>query len=306
MPPNPVPTSVPSRSPTSEPTNQPTPHPSPAPTEPPSAKAVNEVTTFYAIGDVPYSDDQAEDLKVQLDNLPEDAEFVIHVGDLRKAGEEYPCKRKEYEDVASILQRSHAPVFVILGDNDWNDCPNPNQGLVFWHDEFIGFEGRHWNHPFDIVRQPGREDNFSFVHKGTLFIGLNIVGGAVLSNSEWSSRLKNQADWTIALIREYSADSQNVGRVVIFGHANPTTNHRKFFNPLSDFIENELKNQVPVLYLNGDQHQWKYEPSFMGKASFLRIMVTGGTSEPPLKVEVHANGKTSKTNKAFQHDRQLS
>ena len=60
-----------------------------------------------------------------------------------------------------------------------------------------------------------------------------------------------------------------------------------------------------MLYLNGDKHEWLYEPFFLDQPSFLRLMVTGGTSEPPLKVMVHANGETADIEDAFSYDRQL-
>jgi len=94
--------------------------PSAWPTEP-----IAKSATFYAVGDVPYSTAQAEQLTVQMSSIPEDAEFVVHVGDIRKAVEGRYCRRPEYEEAASILRLSHAPVFVLLGDNDWNDCANP-------------------------------------------------------------------------------------------------------------------------------------------------------------------------------------
>ncbi len=72
-------------------------------------------TRFYAIGDVPYTSKEARELKVQIDNLPQDAEFVIHVGDIRSAKNGKKCEIQEYHEVAAILNQSHAPVFLVLG-----------------------------------------------------------------------------------------------------------------------------------------------------------------------------------------------
>ena len=72
-------------------------------------------TRFYAIGDVPYTRAEAKDLKVQIANIPQDAEFVIHVGDIRTAKAGNLCTLHEYHNVAAILNQSHAPVFIILG-----------------------------------------------------------------------------------------------------------------------------------------------------------------------------------------------
>ena len=99
---------------------------------------VAQIATFYVIGDVPYNNSQAQDLKVQMQQIPSDAEFVVHVGDIRFAGVDLPCQRQEYTSVASTMRLSppNAPVFMLLGDNDYNDCPNPEEGLSFGKTNF--------------------------------------------------------------------------------------------------------------------------------------------------------------------------
>jgi hypothetical protein len=69
---------------------------------------------FYAIGDVPYSPDQSITLKKQIKLIPNDAEFLIHVGDIRSGhNPSLNCLRKEYSDVATLLRTSSVPVFII-------------------------------------------------------------------------------------------------------------------------------------------------------------------------------------------------
>lgn len=306
------PTSIPSGSPSflasASPSQEPSVvisnSPSINPTELPTV--TEQVTTFYAIGDVPYTPEQAVELKTQMLELPRDAEFLIHVGDLRSADENNACILEEYQSAAAILRLSHTPVFVLLGDNDWNDCPNQNAGLAYWKSEFLNFESRYWNHTFKIVHHPVRPENFAFEHKGTLFVGLNLVGGAVQSKVEWSSRLTDEVDWTMDLIRTYAKrSSPRVGRVVLFGQADPTYDHHEFFDPLQSFVKFELQNEIPIMYINGDRHYWLYQPRFYGQPSFLRIMLTGKTVDPPLKVMVHATGSPAETQDAFVYDRML-
>jgi hypothetical protein len=200
----------------------------------------------------------------------------------------------------------------LVGDNDWNDCPNDVEALEYWETEFLQFESRHWNHSFVIQRQPYYPSNFAFVHKGTLFIGLKLVGGHPISNTEWNQRLTDEVQWTISLIRNYTATpfsfqhGLNAGhRVVIFGHADPNSQHNLFFTPLRIFIMNELYNQVPILYMNGDNHEWLYEPNYMDQPSFVRIMVPGLGKEPPIKMTIIADARLSNVNEAFIYDRQL-
>lgn len=263
------------------------------------------VTTFYAHADIPYNSSQTVILEKQMKAVPADAEFVVFVGDLRFASPTTPCVKDEFAGAASLFSLSHAPVFALIGDNDWSDCPNQSGGLQLWRTEFVGFESKHWTHTFDIKRHSGYPDNFAFVHKGTQFIGLNIVGGKTYSESEWQIRLTDAVDWTKEIVRTYQLSTTDIGRVVIFGHADPGARHEAYFQPLATFIASELKNNLPVLYLNGDGHKWRYQPSFYDQSSWLRIMVTGLGEEPLLKVTVSADGRYVDPQQAFAIDRRL-
>ena len=242
-----TPTSHPTVMPTLNPTDKPTFNPTSSPSVPPNK--LPGKTVFYAIGDVPYSPQDAVSLRQQILALPSDADFLIHVGDIRAAEVGLPCRIEDYQLVADILQNSSTPVFIVPGDNEWNDCPNINQGWTHFNDTFVGFEGKHWNHNFEIERMPGRPESFAFVHKGSLFIGLNLVGGLLHDGLEWFDRLSTQAQWMISLVRKHRLPT------VLFGHANPNAAHSSFFVAIQEFIQNELENSIPILYVNGDKHE---------------------------------------------------
>ena len=264
-------------------------------------------TVFYAHGDIPYEAAQSVILEQQMKTVPLDAEFVIFVGDLREAGDDKPCYAQEYADASYYFRLSHAPVFVIQGDNDIADCPNQEEGKALWMNEFVGFESKYWNHTFDIKRHDGYPDNFAFVHKGTLFVGLNIIGGDTRDATEWQTRLQAEAIWTTDLIRtyqiEYSMNSTSIGRVVIFGHANPGARHATFFQAMSSFIDFELMNSIPIVYINGDKHEWMYDENFYDNPSWLRIGVTGLGVEPLLRVTVEADGTYIAPAQAYELER---
>jgi hypothetical protein len=78
--------------------------------------------------DVPYDDQQAIELGIQMDNIPATADFVVHVGDIRSARDGDRCRVQQYQQVSNLLQQSAVPVFIVPGDNEWNDCPNIAQG----------------------------------------------------------------------------------------------------------------------------------------------------------------------------------
>jgi hypothetical protein len=196
-------------------------------------------------------------------------------------------------------------VLIVLGDNDWNDCPNIDEGKAFWDSEFIDFESRHWQSDLDVKRWASLEENFAFEYRQTLFIGLNMVGGRVHKRREWWSRLTLQYIVTRDLINSYvdrTAES-GIQRVVVFGHANPKMDHWHYFIRLRLFIHWKLKNRVPILYLNADGHEWKYDPEYMSQKSLLRIQVAGRGNEVPVRIQINPDEVTSNPEVAFEYER---
>jgi hypothetical protein len=101
--------SVPSDIPSSEPSAS-------QPSESPTSISENQLQTrFYAIGDVPYTNLQKMELIQQIETLPDDAEFLLHLGDIRSGNPTNPCELADYQDVANVLLGSTVPVFVVPG-----------------------------------------------------------------------------------------------------------------------------------------------------------------------------------------------
>jgi hypothetical protein len=205
-----------------------------------------------------------------------------------------------------MMGLSPVVALAVLGDNEWNDCPDDqiDFGWFQWNNQFLGMEGN-WTHNFTVFRKDNRPENFYFLHKGTLFIGLNIVGGQVHDRDEWSARLSDLFSWTEQLILEHVVTNRSALGVIIMAHANPGKNHATdYFNPLSDFIGGTLNNEYPILYLHGDGHQWVYTTIFFGQPSLLRIESPGGTRSPPLKIFADPVGRGPSATDAFWYDRQ--
>ena len=247
---------------------------------------------FCAMGDVPYSPEEDLLLPKQIAALPQDADFVVHVGDI-KAGAP-PCDEAVYRKVAGILGRSAHPVFIIPGDNEWNDCvdPDPDQAWKYWSTHFMRFE-RRWKHDLRLFRQVEREENFSFVRNGVLFIGLNIVGGRIHDSAEWRQRHAECLGW---VRRNLKARGDDVSSLVIFGHAKPVASHDDFFGP---FVEDARQFGKPILYLHGDGHRWIQDRPFAAK-NIVRIQVDQGGIAPPVQVTV-----TNDATLPFVFDRRL-
>eukprot|EP00980_Cylindrotheca_fusiformis_P014293 scaffold3791_cov137-Cylindrotheca_fusiformis.AAC.20 len=240
---------------------------------------------FYVIGDIPYTTSEKESLIQHVDTLPGDAEFLVHVGDIRTA-HGTDCTFAEFDVVANILKASPVPVFIVPGDNEYNDCPNLAESWDDWKAVFGEFENN-WNTSLNVSHDNDRTENFYFVHKRVLYIGLNIVGGKDTDKEEWQTRLDHEWNWTQHLVETYVLPQSSVASaVVIFGHADPNHAHATFFDPLRKFIKVELKNRIPFLYVNGDRHYFQFDSDFYGQSNFHRIMVEGGSTEPPLQLSV--------------------
>jgi hypothetical protein len=277
--------------------------------------------------------------------MPAECEFAVHLGDFKS--ELSNCTEDVYQNVDSILSNSSIPLFLVVGDNgrfrrlnskwmnayslryshifflvpiEWNDCPGADdpekadQYWQYWVQYFNKYDERHWqveSQVLGVSRQTfpvAREENFYFILKRTLFIGLNIVGGRVLDAGDWQVRLEANFEW----IKDLMLDNlpSNADGVVLMAHAketqSPSSNAVSFFNPLATFLSDPLNGVdiYPVLYLHGDGHFWKYDTTFLGVPNLLSIQHRGGTSEPVLIMKVDT-ASSNDTATAFQYDRQL-
>ncbi|MCP4787067.1 MAG: hypothetical protein GY903_14530 [Fuerstiella sp.] len=253
-----------------------------------SDPVIHDAVIFYAMGDVPYAPEEDALLPQQIAELPLDAEFVVHVGDIK--GGAAPCDEAVYVKVADMLRQTTAPVFIIPGDNEWNDCTNPSEAWDFWDKHFRRFD-QHWHHRLSVFRQLEREENFSFVKANVLFVGLNIVGGLIHDPAEWKHRHADDLQWVRRNLRQFGA---NVDSMVIFGHAMPAPKHNDFFKP---FNKDAQEFSKPILYLHGDGHRWIHDRPFEAK-NILRVQVDQGGIAPPLQVKV-----TDDPAEPFQFDR---
>jgi len=242
-------------------------------------------TVFYVIADVPYTDDEREDMPGLVGAIAPDGLFAVHLGDIKHVLE--PCNEGALDTFANFVKKSAVPMFPVVGDNEYNDCSNPDEALELWRNGLVRFDQKHWNHSLPVKMMEDRPESFYFVNKGTLFIGLNIVGTPSFNSLEWDTRLKTQVDWTIQLIEEHRTGDNEVGAVVLFAHASPNGEHNGFFIPLRDYIRNVLQNALPLLYLCGDVHSFFYDPNYQNQTSWLRVRSEGGSKDPPLKVVVN-------------------
>ncbi len=238
----------------------------------PAAAAVS----FYAMADVPYNRGDDKRLPQQIAALPVDGRFVVHLGDIKRG--RVACDEPVYGKVAAMLRQSALPVFIVPGDNEWNDCDKPAQGWAFWQQYFSNFD-QHWSHRLPVRRQAGRQENFALLIEGVLFVGLNIVGGRVHDPQEWIVRHAAAIDWLQANVQRYGGEATSL---VILAHAALAAKHDDFIAPLNELARAFNK---PVLYLHGDGHRWIVDRPFAA-GNILRVQLDRGGIAPPLKVTV--------------------
>ena len=220
------------------------------------ALAEQPLITFSVMGDTPYSVGDARKLHHQLANLNPHSEFVVHLGDIKTRLT--LCSDIWYQQVADILRKSPKRLFIIPGDNEWNDCFNPQEAWTIWTRYFLHFD-KQWDSQPDVVRDDRHPENFSFISTGVLFVGLNLVGGNVLDPIEWALKDRDNIQW---IETQLHIKKHPISHLVIFGHALPSRKHRTFFimlNRLAQSFEN------PILYIHGDGHNWIIDYPFTAK-----------------------------------------
>ena len=265
----------------------------------------NTELCFCVIADVPYFESEAIELPNQIATQMEDCEFLVHLGDIMKG--EIACEEEHFLLIKDLMLESKVPTFVVPGDNEWNDCGDRFEiaaAWTLWKKHLLGFENQWVNHTFSVARQfPEYPENFYFVRKRTLVIGLNVVGGRVHDEAEWLIRLAAEVEW----IRELVTMNVplNADGVIVMAHSKPTEDHTAFFEPLAEYVGVELGNEIPFLYLHGDGHSFVVENELLGQPNFLRIQHEGGVRDPILKIysDPHTLGPRAST--AFTFDRQL-
>ena len=255
--------------------------------------------SFYAHADTNYAREERDRFPLQVQRIPNDAKFIVHLGDLK--GDDKCKSDKPYSLVAdTYLDHANVPVFVTPGDNDWYDCGSKSarrRGWKLWEKYFLHFYNRSGNLlSWSVDHQANRAENFAFYRKRILFIGVHLVGGDIKDEKEWNGRLKDNLHWTIFSLEKYS----RARVVVIFAHAAPTKKHQYYFDGLSNIANNNAR--IEFLYLHGDHHRWKEDRPF-GAKNIKRVMLDQGAIADPTRIKTCSCSNTP----AFEFDqRRLS
>lgn len=230
------------------------------------------------MGDVPYATDEwaTLDANIELTNGDPNLDLVVHVGDIRRGG---ACQEASYSGVATAVAKSTHPTWVLVGDNERNDCgrdggPGPDQAWTWWQTHLAPVnDAPAWR------RQEARPENLAWTQDGVLVLGLMLPGGRKHDDAAWDALLDDAASW----VRSEFAAHPDARAVLITGHADPEKRHQRVVDAMQESARALGK---PVLYIHGDGHDWEDEPAWGDVPNLRRVQVERGGKEAPTWVMV--------------------
>jgi len=269
--------SLPSASPTAFPTNE----ASSAPTETPTISTIN----LFIMGGR-FDGEDTTTLIDGLHSLPEidGNTILVHLGDFNSPYAT-SCVESSFTTTVNMYMQSSIPVYFVPGDNEYNDCPNATEAMGYWKQHMLGFETKYWPRPsWEIRRQaPEYSENFAFLQRDILFIGLNLPGGIVHDRDEWYDRHEANLEWINATATNYT---ENYTTMVVLAHADPTIEiNDYFFQGFYSLVETNGDKRVIFVHRNLGVDNWKREHGY-NEISNLDVVTVEGSVWPPLWMQI--------------------
>lgn len=225
---------------------------------------------FYALGDVPYLERERQSLPQQMDSLSLEADFAMHVGDLKKRSSS--CLQQHYTSFRNIMAQSLVPIFNTIGDNDVAECTDSLEAYATWLSTFDGFDDHAWPHkPFVVTRQIVRPENFAFTHNDVFVISLHVIHASFQEDPMLYSVVEDTLEWLLS----HQDEMQQAKAVVVFGHTFPV--HPKYVSiktALAAIVTN--LSDTPFLYIQGDKHMFSVDNPIPEADNLLRVVVDKG------------------------------
>jgi len=241
---------------------------------------------FFVAGGL-FAGETLRRLPDELSNLPNiDGNTVLfHLGDWN-APSQTECQESAYSDIATLFSNSSLPVYFIVGDNEFNDCPDPKEAFGFWEDYLLDFETEHWPAPklWNIARPDKYSENFGFLHRNVLILGINLVGGVVHDNKEWQKRHAANLEW---INSNYFDNEARFDTMVVLAHADPEIlANESFFLSFFRLVRDVYsEKQVVFIHRNLGSDSWGLETAYDGITN-LMVAVVEGTVWPPMLVTI--------------------
>lgn len=258
---------------------------------------------FALLGDVPYSQPQANLLEGMIDRMnAEPLAFVVHVGDITSG--RGPCGDAWLEARRDQFRRFRAPFVLLPGDNEWTDCHRRSNGgyqplerLAKLRQLFFANELTLGKRRFALERQSAQaefaayRENSRWEAGEVLFVTLNIPG----SNNNHDAPDRNEflnRSWANSTWLEQSfalARTRKLPGILIAIQGNPGFQAANAGHPASGyrlFLEQllaETRNFTgQVVLVHGDTHRQRIDQP-------LEDPDTGTTLRNFTRVETHGS-----------------
>mmetsp|Transcript_4098 Transcript_4098/g.6852 ORF Transcript_4098/g.6852 Transcript_4098/m.6852 type:complete len:226 (-) Transcript_4098:112-789(-) len=208
---------------------------------------------------------------------------MVHLGDWNSPFST-ECDEESYQQVSLLYEASAVPVYFIPGDNEYNDCPNIDQAFGFWEKYLLGYDSKFWPSRWTVDRfQPDYPENFAFVMRNILYVGINLVGGRVHDDKEWEDRQKANLQWIDSSFQKHQA---RFDVLILFAHADPDIEtNSDFFTPLFQRIEFDYRIPTILIHRNLGVESSSIEENFDDIPDFVVLVAEGGIW-PPMRVEI--------------------
>ena len=189
---------------------------------------------------------------------------------------------------------SPLPTLVVPGDNDWYDCPNRTESFGFFLEHFSALETRWHKKDYEslgIKRSIENPELFVFYKEGVLFIGLHLINAPIEHEDieHWDARMRMNTEW-VGLNIELYFQKFEIRGVILLGHCLRSPRTRPFFLSVADsFLNITHRENVPVLYLHGDGHNWDIDTKLSHQLHwkhFRDVQVDQGGLADPVIVDI--------------------
>jgi len=210
--------------------------------------------------------------------MVEDHKFLVHLGSATRAVDE--CAMTAYYRTQLSLSASPVPVYSLPGNNDWPECPDPTEGWQYYQSHMMEINNR-WNTTladYQLKRQTQRKENFSFLYKRVLFVGLHMVTNS--NEDETTVRLQENMDWVNRNVQQYW---NHMDIIFIMGYGRLlATENAPFYNAMVDKMSNEWSSRTMVYARRASKSE--FVTNVGGVSNFLELLV--GNEWPIMDVRI--------------------
>jgi hypothetical protein len=170
------------------------------------------------------------------------------------------------------------------------DCNNDTQALQLWRQYLVGYETNFWSQPsWTIARQAVRQENFAFYSRQTIFVGINLVAGQIVSADEWVTRHDQDLNWIDTNYAQYIQDGAKA--LVLLCNSDPEhPQNAGFFAQLFDRVKFTYGNIHFVIVHRNNPRQTSNLVHQFNSISNLDVVTVLGSSWPPMKTVLDLSG----------------